>query len=149
LDTLKTRLASLRQQRLQLREDLRQVRDQQAASNAAEDEYWVNYMRKLDYVEAEMDRIQHILSRAKVVVHDDANGEVRLGSKVSLQGDTQGVSYHFTIVNSLEANPIEGKISDESPFGRQLLGKKVSEIITLNLDRLKKLPTTLRIVNIE
>ena len=38
---------------------------------------------------------------------------------------------HYTIVGKVEANPLEGKISNESPIGQQLMGKKLGEIVEI------------------
>jgi transcription elongation factor GreA len=48
-----------------------------------------------------------------------------MGSMVSLE--SAGKTSQYTLVGAVEANPLEGKISDESPIGKAILGKKVGE----------------------
>lgn len=57
------------------------------------------------------------------------NGIVRLGSKMSL--DKGGTVLNYTLVGSSEADPIGGLISNESPLGRELLGKKAGDRISI------------------
>ncbi|MEJ2738461.1 MAG: GreA/GreB family elongation factor, partial [Dehalococcoidia bacterium] len=54
-----------------------------------------------------------------------------LGNKVLIQNQ-DGKIEQYTIVGSTESNPIEGKISNESPVGRALLGKKIDDSIEVN-----------------
>ena len=63
------------------------------------------------------------------VVVDDAtisNGAVRIGSTVTI--DFDGEEEQYTIVGAIEAKPTEGKISNESPIGKALLGKRPGQI---------------------
>jgi transcription elongation factor GreA len=55
-------------------------------------------------------------------------GVVELGDKVLVQNQ-DGKIEQYTIVGSTEANPLEGRISNESPVGRALLGKKIGDEI--------------------
>jgi transcription elongation factor GreA len=54
---------------------------------------------------------------------------VHLGSTVELKLNDKILTY--TVVGRIEANPLEGKISDESPIGQQLIGKKVGDAVTI------------------
>ena len=63
------------------------------------------------------------IREAKVVEADAKSGKVQIGSAVEV--DVAGSKMRFTIVTGKEANPLEGKISAESPVGSCLLGKKV------------------------
>jgi transcription elongation factor GreA len=55
---------------------------------------------------------------------------VGIGSRVKVHVD--GEEDEFVIVSSVEANPMEGKISVESPVGKALLGSKVGDVITVS-----------------
>lgn len=79
------------------------------------------------FLEGRIQEIQSILSNSEVV--DDtaeADGTVRIGSKVSVQEAQEPVE-QYTLVGAKEANAREGKISYESPLGAALLGKKEGE----------------------
>lgn len=56
-------------------------------------------------------------------------GEVALGSVVELKTGRKTVSY--TVVGPVEANPLEGKISNESPIGQALFGKKIGDKVEI------------------
>ena len=74
--------------------------------------------------------IERILKNAEVI-KNQKRSSVAVGSVVALIADGKTVSYH--IVGSVEADPAERKISDQSPIGQALLGKKEGEEVTINL----------------
>lgn len=55
--------------------------------------------------------------------------KVQIGSTVKLKGD--GKTKQFQVVGTVEADPLSGKISDESPIGKALLGKKLGESVEI------------------
>jgi transcription elongation factor GreA len=55
---------------------------------------------------------------------------VSLGSKVDLE--TSGKTVTYTIVGPVEADPLEGKVSNESPIGEAVMGKKVGDQATIS-----------------
>lgn len=82
------------------------------------------------FVEGRIAEIEHILKHAQVIT-SKGTGTVSLGSRVHVeleQGDQQ-----YVIVGSTEANPDEGKISDQSPIGRALLGKKAGDKVDVDV----------------
>ncbi len=80
-------------------------------------------------VETRISDIEAILKHATVIQAGKNTTKVTVGSTVDLKADGKRVSY--TIVGSVEADPLEGKISNESPIGSALIGKKVGEKITI------------------
>jgi transcription elongation factor GreA len=79
-------------------------------------------------VETRVAEIEDILMNAEEIKTSRSQG-VRLGHKVTLKNSQKEVTY--TVVGAVEANPLEGKISDQSPFGQQLIGKKVGDEVTI------------------
>ena len=79
------------------------------------------------FIEGRIRQIQHQLSNAQLI-DENVNGEkeIRIGSTVTVR-EEDGEETTYMIVGSAEAKPREGKISDESPVGKALLGKKVSK----------------------
>lgn len=55
-----------------------------------------------------------------------------MGATVELVDESDGSINEYTVLGTLEANPMEGRISSESPVGMQLLGKKIGEKVTIN-----------------
>jgi transcription elongation factor GreA len=77
------------------------------------------------HLEGRIREIKSILSRAQLIEDEHGqNGEVRVGSKVTVRIDGEQEDETWTIVGSAEAKPRDGKISNESPIGSALLGKK-------------------------
>jgi transcription elongation factor GreA len=76
--------------------------------------------------------IKHILSRAELIDEEShGNGEVRVGSSVTVRMDEDSEEETWTIVGSAEANPRQGRISNESPIGSALLGKRARHKVTV------------------
>ncbi len=61
--------------------------------------------------------------------------EVAFGSIVHVKDQKSGDSQKFQIVGSTEANPLEHKLSNESPIGKALIGKKRNDIVTVEVPR--------------
>ncbi len=79
-------------------------------------------------VETRIAEIEDILVNAELISGGKKN-EVGLGSKVELRTGKKTVNY--TVVGPVEADPLEGKISNESPIGEALMGKKVGDTVTI------------------
>ncbi len=79
-------------------------------------------------VEGRILEIEDILLHAKII-KSGKREKVAMGSTVTLESD--GKKNTYTLVGAVEANPLEGKISDESPIGVAIFGKKVGEEVKL------------------
>ena len=77
--------------------------------------------------------IEDILSHA-VIIEDEneASGRVGLGCKVTVRNLQNGIETTYKITGSQEANPMEFKLSDDSPFGRAAVGKGIGETFSVN-----------------
>jgi transcription elongation factor GreA len=81
-------------------------------------------------LEARIAKLEEQLSAARVIEADEITSDVvSIGSRVKLKDmdDNKTVEYH--IVGSAEANPTEQKLSNESPVGKAILGKKKGEVV--------------------
>lgn len=79
-------------------------------------------------LETRIIEIEDILQNAEII-SGGKKGEVGLGSTVELKTGSKTVKY--TVVGPVEADPLEGKISNESPIGQALIGKKVGDAVTI------------------
>jgi transcription elongation factor GreA len=80
------------------------------------------------HLEGRIREIKGILSRAQLIDEENGHGnEVRVGSTVTVRIDGEDDEETWTIVGSAEAKPGAGKISNESPIGSALLGKRVKQ----------------------
>lgn len=80
-------------------------------------------------LETRIAEIEEILQYASIIQSSGAS-VVELGSTVELRSDAKTVVY--TVVGPVEANPLEGKISNESPIGQALLGKAVGDEVVIS-----------------
>jgi transcription elongation factor GreA len=78
------------------------------------------------FVEGRILMLENIVKNATVIESPALPGVVEMGDKVLIQNQ-DGKIEQFTIVGSAEASPVEGKISNESPVGKALLGKKIGD----------------------
>src|SRR5215218_8802770 len=81
-------------------------------------------------LEARIAKLEEQLSAARVIEADEITSDVvSIGSRVKLKDmdDNKTVEYH--IVGSAEANPAEQKLSNESPVGKAILGRKKGEVV--------------------
>lgn len=79
-------------------------------------------------LETRVAEIEDILLNAEII-KNGKKSSVALGSKVELKTSGKVVSY--TIVGPVEADPLEGRVSDESPIGSALFGKKVGDVVDI------------------
>lgn len=83
---------------------------------------------RLESIEAELAEKQQVLSRAKVISSKRTRMKVAIGSVVDLI-DQHGRMIQYTLVESIEANPSDGRISAASPLGSTLIGKTVKDMV--------------------
>ncbi len=83
------------------------------------------------FVEGRIITIETILSEAVIIEDEGPTNIVRVGSKVKVQ-ENGSKPEEYTIVGAAEANPIKGLISNESPLGKALLGRKAGDEIKVN-----------------
>ena len=83
------------------------------------------------FVEGRIQTLEALIKNATLIDEHHSNDHVQIGSTVKVSGPDGSQSY--TIVGSTEANPTEGRISNESPVGRALLGKKKGEKVVVKV----------------
>ena len=123
---LETELVGLKSRRGDVAEKISEARDfgdlsENAEYDAAREEQGL--------LETRIAEIEDILNNADIIKAGKKT-TVDLGSKVELKMGSKKVIY--TVVGPVEANPIEGKISNESPIGMALYGKKVGDKISID-----------------
>ncbi|NLW59226.1 MAG: transcription elongation factor GreA [Firmicutes bacterium] len=85
------------------------------------------------FIEGRILAIEKMLRNARVIDEQDVTlDQVSIGSKVSLFDLETGEQVEYTIVGSTEADPTHFKISNESPVGKALLGRKSGEEVEVN-----------------
>lgn len=85
-------------------------------------------------IEARIEEIEKILKNAEVVVEDEVDlDKISVGCKVKVYDVEFEEEIEFKIVGSTEANSLEGKISNESPVGKALIGAKKGETVSVEM----------------
>ena len=85
-------------------------------------------------MEQRITTIENMLKNAQIVSESDVTTDaISIGSRVKLYDVEFDEEMEYTIVGSTEANPDEGRISDESPIGSAILGHKVNEVVDVEL----------------
>lgn len=123
---LETELAELKARRGEVADKIAEARDfgdlsENAEYDAAREEQGL--------LETRIAEIEDIVNNADIIKGGSKKG-ISLGSKVELKTGKKVVNYQ--IVGPVEANPLEGKISNESPIGMALYGKNVGDSITID-----------------
>lgn len=112
------------------REVADRIRDSKQFGELSENSEYEDAKTEQAFVEGRILELKRILHSATVIEDEDIRtDEVGVGSKVKVQEVGAKEKWEFTIVGSVEADPMEDRISNESPVGEALLGHKVGDVI--------------------
>jgi transcription elongation factor GreA len=125
VDELDSELKALIGQRGPVAEKIKTARE---FGDLAENAEYQTARQEQEKVEGRIAEIEHILQNVEIIAKPKADGVVRLGSTVTLKN---GATKKFQVVGTMEADPLEGKISDESPLGKAVLGKRVGDDVEI------------------
>jgi transcription elongation factor GreA len=109
-----------------------QIEDVAQPDESGEDSLATQLKEELEVVNENIEELETALEDTQIISGDCSNrDQVEVGCKVKIKisGDS---TKEFHIVTHLEADPKENKISDQSPLGLALLGKKINEKIEVN-----------------
>lgn len=137
---LKGELAELVAQRGPIAERIKLAREFGDLSENAE---YTSALQEQDKVESRISEVEHILMNVVVIQKPKNDSKVQLGSTVILTNN--GTTKEFQVVGTVEADPVNGKISDESPIGQALLGRKEGELVEIKANGE---PSSFKIVDI-
>lgn len=127
LTDLKKELDSLLSQRSPTAERIRLAREFGDLSENAE---YMAARQDQERLELRISEIERILRQATIIFKPRSKQKVGLGSTVTIRSNTAEKA--IQIVGTIEVDPLNNKISDESPFGKQLLGKAVHDHVTIS-----------------
>ncbi len=81
-------------------------------------------------IEARIEELEKILKNAEVVVEDEVDlDKINIGCRVKIHDMEYDEDLEYKIVGSTEANSLKGKISNESPVGKALIGARVGQVV--------------------
>ena len=126
IDELQKELAALIGERGPVAEKIKTAREFGDLSENAE---YQTARQEQEKLENRISEVEHILNNVEVIAKPTGDSKVQLGSTVKLKG-AKGEK-EFQVVGTVEADPLSGKISDESPIGQALLGKKEGDEVEI------------------
>lgn len=114
------------------REVAQRIKEAKEFGDLSENSEYEEAKNQQAFMEGKIAEIKHILKNSEVISkRGKSSGKVIVGSRVTV--DIEGELDEFIIVGSVEASPLDGKISNESPIGQALLGKKVGEHVEVDV----------------
>jgi len=122
-------------------EYLQTVREKEVAEQIKEARSFGDLSENSEYDEAKTEQgklyskiaeIKNLIENAEIIENETVVGKVGHGSRVKVRDLEEGVVEEYQIVGSQEANPMTGRISSDSPFGRGLLGHAAGEVVTVD-----------------
>ena len=117
--------------RKEVAEKIKEAREQGDLSENAEYDAAKDEQRD---IELRIEEIEKILKNAEVVVDDEVDeGKINDGCKVKVLDMEYDEEMDFQLVGSTEANSLQGKISNESPVGKALIGAKQGDVVDVEL----------------
>ncbi len=116
-------------QRKNVAQKIKEAREQGDLSENAEYDAAKDEQRD---IEARIEEIDKILKNAEVVVEDEVDVNViNIGCKIKIYDMEYDEELEYKLVGSTEANSLRGKISNESPLGKELIGKRVGDVVNV------------------
>jgi transcription elongation factor GreA len=118
----------VKNQRPKVASELKEAKEQ---GDLSENASWEAAKDHQAFIEGRIAELEQILRNAVVIAAPKKKDKVNIGSIVHLE--IEDGKQIYTIVGSTEANPSEGRISNESPIGQALLGKTKGDEVTINV----------------
>ncbi len=126
VDELKAEMEVLIAKRPAVTDAIKSARE---LGDLAENAEYQSALAEKDRIEFRISEIENILVNAEIIKKPRCDSKVQLVSLVKLKGSSK--TKEFQIVGTVEADPLNGKISDESPIGQALLGKKEGDSVEI------------------
>jgi transcription elongation factor GreA len=137
LDKLKAEIEYLSNDKR--REVAERIKEAREFGDISENSEYDDAKNEQAMLEARIASLEDKLRSASVINASELSSDVvRVGSQVSVKDEGSGKSLTYTIVGSTEANPSENRLSNESPVGKGLLGRKKGDTVKVTLPNGKK-----------
>ncbi|ACL68835.1 transcription elongation factor GreA [Halothermothrix orenii] len=86
------------------------------------------------FIEGRIKEIENMLRNARIIKDEEVTGDtVNLGTTVKLKDRSTDEVFSYTIVGSAEADPLNFKISNESPIGKAIIGHKIGDVVKVEV----------------
>jgi transcription elongation factor GreA len=118
------------------REVAERIKQAREFGDIAENSEYDDAEKEQAMLEHRISMLEERLKGARIVAKNDApKGVVAVGTKVRLRDMDAKETIEYHIVGSAEANPVEHKLSNESPVGKAIMGKKKGEVVEVAAPR--------------
>lgn len=131
LEKLKKELDYLKN--VKRKEVIQRIQAAKELGDLSENAEYADAKEEQSFIEGRIIEIENILNKSVIISEENRGDMITVGSSVVI--DCSGKEQRFTIVGSNEADPSKGYISNESPMGKALLGKKVGDVFEVNTPR--------------
>lgn len=130
LDELKAELQELFE--IKIPEVIKRVAIARTHGDLSENAEYQNAREEQQLLEAKAADLEEVIAKAKVVSNTRSHTTVGMGSTVTVaMKGKKGKTFTYTIVGEFQANPLEGKISSDSPIGKAFVGSKKGDTVTV------------------
>lgn len=129
LEQLKTELKKLKS--ADRPETVKRMSEARELGDLSENADYADAREQLAFIEGRIEELETMIKHAEVITAKDGVGTIQLGSTVTVQMQGQSAPITYAIVGSNESDPVNGKISAESPVGSALVGRKVGETVSV------------------
>lgn len=109
------------------KEVIERIREAAAHGDLSENADYAQAREEQSFIEGRIQEIEDMIKNAEIIATSTQHNSVTIGATVKVKVDGEEKTY--SIVGSNEANPLEGKISNESIVGKAVLGKKVGDVV--------------------
>jgi len=130
MDKLTEELRVLQEERL--KELSQRIANASEEGDVSDNSEFEDLKEEYYYVEERIREVKGILSRADILEEGSADGTIGLGSRITVKADDDVEEDTWLLVNEEESSAMDGRISDESPVGIALMGKREGDSITIS-----------------
>ena len=119
---------------------LRTTREKEVAEMIKEARSFGDLSENSEYDEAKNEQgklyariaeIENILAHATIIEEHEDEGTIGMGTRLTVKDTETGDEDSYEIVGGQEADPLAGRVSDDSPFGRAVIGRRVGDVVTV------------------
>lgn len=111
-------------------EIIERIQTARALGDLSENSEYDDARNEQSFIEGRVEELENMVKNAKIVSKKSSNNTIDLGNNIVCEID--GDKEEYEMVSSVEADPVKGKISIDSPFGMALQGKKKGEVVKVN-----------------
>jgi transcription elongation factor GreA len=106
------------------------IHDAKELGDLSENAEYIEAKEEQGFVESRIMELEQMLKNVEIITHKKNTSVVQIGSTITVKGPAGEIEY--TIVGSSEADPMQRRISNESPIGQAFLGRKVGDTVTVH-----------------